>query len=173
MYLDRMDDRDANLIAALAVALQDEVLAGATDAGAVNATTAAALTTLYGCPGEGIDALSRVVGLTGSGTVRLVASLVGKGLVEKRPTPSDRRAVALHLTRQGEESARKVLAARRDRAGVALQALTATEQRQLTVMAERMLAALTVSRAHADRICRLCDYSACPQEICPVETAVG
>jgi DNA-binding MarR family transcriptional regulator len=167
-----MDDRGVNLIAALAVALQDEVLAGAADAGALNATTAAALATLHGCPGEGIDALSGVVGLTGSGTVRLVAGLVDQGLVEKRPGRTDGRAVALHLTGPGEEMACRVLAARRARAGVALQALTSTEQRQLTGLAERMLSALVSNRAQADRICRLCDYGACPQDVCPVETAV-
>jgi MarR family transcriptional regulator, negative regulator of the multidrug operon emrRAB len=75
----------------------------------------AALVALDGEAGGGsIDALRRILGITHSGTVRLVDRLAGAGLVERR-VGADARAVALHLTPQGRRLARRVLAAAKRR----------------------------------------------------------
>lgn len=41
---------------------------------------------------------------------RLVDRLEGRGLVERRPSPTDRRANEIHLTAKGRAAARKILA---------------------------------------------------------------
>jgi MarR family transcriptional regulator, negative regulator of the multidrug operon emrRAB len=166
-----MDDRSANLISAFVLGLADALDETTKAAGAHGATGASALATILFNPGERIDQLSPVLGITGSGTVRLVDRLVADGLVERRPG-RDRRSVALALTPAGEAVARRVVAARREVLRHALQPLGDEVTRVLAEAAERALTGLAVDRWRADRICRLCDYAACPQDRCPVETAV-
>jgi DNA-binding MarR family transcriptional regulator len=49
-------------------------------------------------------ALGACVGIDPSSMVATIDELESKGLVERRPHPSDRRAHALHLTRKGRET---------------------------------------------------------------------
>lgn len=167
-----MDDRAANLIAALVVGLADALDETTKRAGAHGATGASALTTILFNPGARIDQLSPVLGITGSGTVRLVDRLVADGLVERRPG-RDRRSVALSLTTAGEAMAKEIVAARREVLRRVLEPLGDQLWQAFAAAAERALAGLAVDRERADRICRLCDYVACPQERCPVEMAVS
>ncbi|GAA3729321.1 hypothetical protein GCM10022225_08430 [Plantactinospora mayteni] len=167
-----MDDRDVNLVAALVLGLADALERAAEEAGAPGSTVASALTTILFNPGERIDDLSRVLGITGSGTVRLVDRLVRDGLVERRHG-TDRRSVALWLTAAGETSAWQIVAARREVLRRALAPVDEAQRQTLAAAAESVLAGLAVDRQRADRICRLCDYLACPQDRCPVELAVS
>jgi MarR family transcriptional regulator, negative regulator of the multidrug operon emrRAB len=167
-----VDERSLNVVAALVVALYDELAEGFVEAGAPNPSAASALATIHASPDDGIDALSRIVGLTASGTVRLVSGLVDEGLVEKRPG-HDARAVSLRLTKAGRRVAARVLGSRRQRIRAAVAGLTSAEQQQFADLAERIIGQLTSDRERADRICRLCDYSVCPDEHCPVERAVS
>ncbi len=166
-----MNDRSANLISALVVALADELDEVTRRAGVHGATGASALATILAVPGEHVDELSRVLGITGSGTVRLVDRLVADGLVERRPG-RDRRSVSLWLTERGTQVAKDIVAERRMILRRALEPLSEAQRRALAAAAEPVLAHLAVDRGRADRICRLCDYAACPQERCPVERAV-
>lgn len=167
-----MDDRSGNLITALVVALADALEETTRRTGVHGSSGASALATIHFAPGERIDQLSRVLGITGSGAVRLVDRLVADGLVERRPG-HDRRSVSLWLTEAGVEVAETIVAERRAVLEQALGPLTGEQQRQLAAMAETLLAGLAVDRERADRICRLCDYVACPQERCPVELSVS
>ncbi|MFI6394175.1 MarR family winged helix-turn-helix transcriptional regulator [Nonomuraea sp. NPDC050540] len=170
--MDDMDDRSANLVSALVVGLADELDEATRRVTAQGATGASALATILAVPGEHIDELSRVLGITGSGTVRLVDRLAAEGLVERRPG-RDRRSVSLWLTERGAEMATAIVAGRRAVLRRALETLTDEQARQLTGLVEQVLATLAVSRERADRICRLCDYVACPQDDCPVERSVS
>lgn len=166
-----MDDRTMNLLSALVVALGDvltEVNRQATEHGA---TVASALATLHAVPGARVDELSRVLGITGSGTVRLMDRLVAGELVERKLGRGG-RTVALRLTRRGTRLAKKIVAERREALRRTLAPLSEAQRDQLGAMVEPLLAGLTVDRDTADRICRLCDYSACPQDRCPVERSV-
>lgn len=167
-----MDERSLNVIGALVVALYDELGESFAEAGVPNPSAASALATLHSYPGDGIDALSRVLGLTASGAVRLVSALAKRGLVEKRPG-RDARAVSLHLTKAGHRLAERILALRRQRLGAAVAGLSAAEQRYFGKLAGRMVATLTGDRRRADHICRLCDDSVCSDRQCPVEKAVS
>nr|BFE35983.1 MarR family transcriptional regulator [Actinomadura rugatobispora] len=154
------------------VALADALEETTRRAGVHGTSGASALATIHFVPGERIDALSRVLGITGSGTVRLVDRLVADGLVERRPG-QDRRSVSLWLTEAGERAAEAIVAERREVLRRALEPLTDAQRRALAALSEPVLAGLSVDREHADRICRLCDYLACPQDRCPVETSVS
>jgi MarR family transcriptional repressor of emrRAB len=149
----------------------DELKSSWADAGVPSASAAAALTTLQAHPGDGIDALSRVLVLTGSGTVRLVATLVDQGLVTKGPGV-DGRSVALRLTDRGHRKARQILASQRERIERIVGDLDADERQSLVRLAEKILCRLTAGEADADRICRHCDERACPDRRCPVELAL-
>ena len=162
-------DRAANLLGATALAVGD-LLREATERGAAHGATApAALVSLANYPGQTIDELRRVVGLSHSGAVRLVDRLAADGLVARRPA-TDARAVALELTPAGRQAARRALG-ERQAAIVAL--LAADEERDRLVGAlEKLLARLTSDEASKRRLCRLCDEAACLEDAsCPVDQA--
>jgi MarR family transcriptional regulator, negative regulator of the multidrug operon emrRAB len=102
--------------------------------------------------------------------VRAVDQLVAEGYAERRPG-RDQRSIAVFLTAKGTEVAAQVLADRQDALTAALSELTLGERKTLTAALEKVLAAITTDRAHADHICRLCDLAACPEKVCPVELA--
>lgn len=164
------DARTANLLGALVVALHDELSAATADAAAHGAAYPAALATMLGTPGMSIEQLRQVLGLSHSGTVRLLDALEREGSVERR-AGRDARSVALQLTPQGRRQARSVLDGRRRALDPALGALTPAERAQLLRLTEKLLGALTRDREHSDHICRLCDLAVCPEAACPVDRA--
>ncbi|MBB5851266.1 MarR family winged helix-turn-helix transcriptional regulator [Amycolatopsis umgeniensis] len=167
-----MDDRTANLFAALVVALSDELEAGNTHVAGQSAVGTAALATLLSAPGARVDALGRVIGLTGSGTVRLVDRLVAAELVERRRDTTDQRAVSLWLTEQGRAAATDVVKRRREVVARVLAPLSDSQRAVVSEAVEPVLAHLVKDRSRADRVCRFCDYSVCPPADCPVERSV-
>lgn len=164
------DARTANLLGALVVTLHDEMESATADAAEHGAAYPAALATMLGEPGLSIEALRQIVGLSHSGTVRLLDALEREGTVERR-SGKDARSVALQLTAQGKRQARAVLQARQGTLEPALNALTGLERAQLLRLTEKLLGALTRNRQHSDHICRLCDLSVCPDASCPVNCA--
>ena len=159
---------DANVLGAFGLALADRLAAAAEPAGGPTAATA--LVALAGpAAGGSIDALARVVGLSHSGTVRLVDRLERDDLAERR-RGADQRSAALVLTPTGRRLARRV-ATRRDaemHSVVAL--LTAGEHEALMRAAERVLHELGVAPEAERWLCRLCDLDACQRGRgrCPV-----
>ena len=169
---DYMNERTTNLVGAVAVALYDAVVGVVGEAAGHGASAPAALITLLACPDETVDTLSKTIGLTSSGTVRLVDRLAEAGLVRRHPG-HDGRSVALALTKSGRLAAEQALAGRRRVISAATAVLTPAEQQQLGCLAEKLLQGMTRDRAHGDFICRLCDYERCPQDVCPVEQAAN
>ena len=150
-----MSPHGANLLGAFGLVLADLLEDAAELVG--GATPAAALVALNDRTAGGtIDALAGVVGLSHSGTVRLVDRLARDGLVERR-RGADQRSAALVLTATGRRAARRVLA-RREAGMQSLGALlTGDQQVQLAAIAEDALGRLDDER----RVCRLCDLAAC------------
>jgi MarR family transcriptional regulator, negative regulator of the multidrug operon emrRAB len=163
--------RLTNLAAAFALAATDDMLAGIEATSAMIAGAPAALATVHAYPGMSLDTLRKFLRLTPSGAGRLVDRLVAAGLMERRAGSSDQRFIALHLTRRGHGIAERVLTARRNAMQQPLTALTSQEQAMLETLLDKMLYAMTPDRERCDHICRLCEIAACPQDICPVETA--
>jgi MarR family transcriptional repressor of emrRAB len=163
--------RTANLLGALGIVLSD-VLEDATRA-AGGRTAAAALVALSGpSAGASIDGLAGVVGLSHSGTVRLVDRLAGDGLLERR-RGADQRSAALVLTPAGRRAARQVLRRREAELQFIVTLLTEDQQAALTELAERVLREFGADRDAEARVCRLCDLEACGRSRgeCPVAPA--
>ena len=158
------DGRTGNLLGALALTLADHIGTG---------SDAAALITLRNyAEGEPLDLLRRALALSHPGVVRLADRLQRRGLVERRRSDRDGRAVALRLTSAGRRAADEALAARAGAIDTALEALAPEERRALESMLERMLAAQTTDPTASLVICRLCDPGICGHpDGCPVTQA--
>ena len=165
------DDRTVNLLGALALALADALRAGVEGASHQGFTGSAALATVAAFPGEPLDNLGRILKLSAAGTSRLVDRLVAAGLMVRQTTGADGRSRAVNLTRAGAKRADRMLAARRSALQCALAPLSPGDRDALGRLLEIMLRALTPDRETCDHTCRLCDMTACPEEICPVEVA--
>jgi MarR family transcriptional regulator, negative regulator of the multidrug operon emrRAB len=163
--------RTANLLGALGIVLSDALEDAAEPAGGTTAATA--LVALAGpSAGASIDALAGVVGLSHSGTVRLVDRLVADGLAERRHG-ADQRSVTLVLTPVGRRAASQVLRRREASMQLTVALLTEEQQAAIVEIAERVLGELGADPETESRVCRLCDVEACgrPQGTCPMAPA--
>jgi DNA-binding MarR family transcriptional regulator len=144
-------------------ALSDEIPAG----GVVPAAVAA----LHTWPDVPIEFLAGVLGLTHSGTVRLVDRLEAEGLAVRR-AGTDRRSVAVRLTPTGRALAARVRAARAVPLRHFVNALTQTEREVIGRALDRILRQAPRTRTQARHACRLCDHSVCRGETCPIGESV-
>lgn len=155
-----------NLLGALALAITDRMPVGNADV---------ALSALrHILAGPSIDRLGRVLGLTSSGTVRLVDRLVAAGHVQ-RGVGADGRTTAVSLTPVGRRAAARVTASRQEVLRGALAVLTPEEQARFGELAGKVLAGMVRPPGAVRWTCRLCDTGACgrPEGRCPVATAAG
>ena len=151
---------------ALALALCDRM-----EADRSAALPDAALIHLSHCRSPTIESLRRVLNLSHSATVRLADRLESAGLAKRCKDGVDRRAVYLRLTGEGAAHANELLR-KRNASLLRLmnEALDPAEQQTLSRLAEKLLHVMTGDRDDLYRICRLCDFEACPD--CPVAAAV-
>jgi MarR family transcriptional repressor of emrRAB len=159
-----------NAFGALSLAVADRMQEATASVAGHGASGPAALVALDGVAGGGsIDALRRLLGITHSGTVRLVDRLVAAGLVERR-VGADARSVAIHLTPRGRRTARRVLAAREAALEQVLSALSPAQREQLKPLLSVMLQGFDATPDTARRLCRLCDAERCGhgRGTCPV-----
>jgi DNA-binding MarR family transcriptional regulator len=166
------DDRLANLLGVTALVTADRLRAAVEADLGSGGSGPAALVHLQAYPGESVEALRRVLGISQPATVRIVDRFVAAGLLERR-AGADRRTLALHLTRAGDRAAGDVLAERTRSLRPLLDVLTPDERAALTPLLERIVASLADDRAQARRVCRLCDRGACTSDPgCPLEHTV-
>ncbi|WP_041550458.1 MarR family winged helix-turn-helix transcriptional regulator [Chamaesiphon minutus] len=163
-----MTERTLNLLGALALSVVDGINVVVEASVGHGGETPAALVTLGAEPGLSINTLRQILNLSHPGTVRLVDRLAAQGLVERR-AGIDGRTLALFLTNAGHQRRQAILTERRQQLQLAVNALTLNEQKQLTQLMEKMLAAMTTSELRAYAICRLCEGEMCPGDRCPVE----
>ncbi len=166
-------DQGLNLLGAVSLAVVDRMSAAAEEAAEHGAAAPAALVALHEFLDSGTVAeLAAVVGITLSGTVRLLDRLESAKLVRRRPG-EDRRSVALTLTPAGRRTARRILEARGRLLHDLLAGLTADEQDALGRLNAKILTDLTRGGEPPRRTCRLCDAVACghPTGRCPVTNA--
>jgi DNA-binding MarR family transcriptional regulator len=157
-----------NVLGTLAQTLTDRVSIGAEAAAGLGAHGPAALVTLFWYPDRPIKFLAERLHISHPGAVQLVARLEVADLVE-RIRGEDARIQLLVLTDAGYDTARSVLAARRQVIARAVGALDDDEVDALVHTVERMLEALTDDLLTSEFMCRLCDERACPDDWCPVE----
>jgi DNA-binding MarR family transcriptional regulator len=167
--------RGGNVLGALALVLADRTThAVAADHSQTAAAALCALgQSLDGCT---VDRLRRVLGMTSSGTVRLIDRLEAAGRVRRGPG-GDARSTSLTLTPAGRRAARRVAAARGAVLEDALAVLSPAERDTLERLAAQVLDGIVrVKLAEAEPtpwICRLCDLGACRHAAgdCPAANA--
>ncbi|MEV4620808.1 MarR family transcriptional regulator [Asanoa sp. NPDC049573] len=168
----------------MSLVVADRMSAAIEAVAALGASAPAALAALHEfLDGGSVTQLSSVLGLSHSGTVRLVDRLGAEGLIE-RVGAQDGRAVSVVLTPRGRRLALRIRQAREKTLTSALSALTSDELDNLAAALDTMLTTVTRARVEErsadshDRpqpwLCRLCDFAACGRSEgnCPVNNAV-
>ncbi len=119
-----------------------------------------------------VDLLRQVLGLTSSGTVRLVDRLAESGYVQRGPG-TDGRSTTISLTAAGAAAAQQVAGARAAVLGGAVAPLTVAERAELDRLAGKMLVGMMREPGATRWICRLCDVGMCRSTLggCPVGNA--
>jgi MarR family transcriptional repressor of emrRAB len=170
---ERREQQAANLLGALALALSDRLEGAVTEAARLTESDAVALSALHHfLESPRVDLLAQVLGLTSSGTVRLIDRLEEAGLA-RRATGADGRVTSVALTALGRRRAQAVTGARTELMEQALRALTPAERRQFGELAGKILAHLIRPPGATRWTCRLCDVVECgrPDGRCPVYEA--
>jgi DNA-binding MarR family transcriptional regulator len=158
-----------NLLGALSLAVMDRIEQGARDViGHAGETPAALIVIGYGPITN--DKLRRILGLSHSGTVRLVDRLVSDRLVERRPG-KDGREVALHLTAKGAASRKDLLTSRISAVASFVDVLSPSKRKRLGELIREVLAKQDTSEMDRFTICRMCDNGVCSN--CPLPTTVS
>jgi DNA-binding MarR family transcriptional regulator len=171
-------DRGANLLGALSLALSDRISDAISAAAAQSErpgaeTASEALSALHHfLERPSIDRLRTVLGLTSSGTVRLVDRLERAGYVERGPG-QDGRTTIVTLTAEGARVAQRVSDAREAVLADALEALTPTERTALEAVTGQLLVGLMRGPGATRWSCRLCNTGVCGVRTreCPVSRA--
>lgn len=167
-------DHTGNLVGALALVITDRTSDAIAEAGQ-SSTAAAALSALHQfLDRPTIDQLRQVLGLTHSGTVRLVDRLEKNGHLRRYPG-ADGRSTALSLTASGRRQAAKLAETRARVIENALGVLSPTELNTLDQLVGRILVGLMRGPGATRWMCRLCDLGACGRAngACPVERAAA
>jgi DNA-binding MarR family transcriptional regulator len=171
----RASEQAVNLLGALSLAVSDR-MGQAVTARVGSVSDAAALSALHHfLTAPTIDLLAQALGLTSSGTVRLVDRLEAEGLVRRgavgrgATSSGDARATTVALTSTGRRRARQITEARRDLLSGALGVLDEGERRRFGELAGRILAGMVRPPGATRWTCRLCDTTACgrPRGECP------
>ncbi len=161
-----------NLLGALSLALTDRVAAALEATLGIGGNAGPALLSIATRPGESIDQLSRVLGLTHSATVRMVDRLEQRGWVRRDRGGSDGRTASLTLTSTGRATFRRLLKARNTALNQVTDVLEHPDNETLQKLLAKMLASLPRNRADARHICRMCEHGVCLGARCPVGNAV-
>lgn len=168
-------DGPANAFGALALIVTDQMAdAVAAAAGRADSAPAALAALEHFLDGPSVDLLRRVLGLTSSGTVRLLDRLAESGLIERGPG-GDGRTTAVSLTAAGRAAAQQVCSARAAVLGNALAALTPAERAEFSALAGKMLVGMMRGPGAVRWMCRLCDTAICrgADGGCPVGNAAS
>jgi MarR family transcriptional repressor of emrRAB len=170
--------RLANLLAAAALGMTDRLQELGSEIAGMDIAAATALVALVDfSPSGSLRRLSQILGLTHSGTVRLVDRLAAGGLVTREPG-RDERSRTVTLTEHGRRTALAIRARRHRATAGLLDGLSDRQRTQLTRACEVLVANLTRQRLQqraaaappaGGALCRLCDFTACgrPDGKCP------
>jgi DNA-binding MarR family transcriptional regulator len=154
-------DGPANVFGALALVVADQLNDAVAEAAGRSDSAPAALAALHHfLDRPSVDLLRQVLGLTSSGTVRLLDRLAESGLVERGPG-ADGRTTAVTLTDAGRAAAEQVCAARAAVLDRALTGLSPAERADFTRLAGKALVGMMRGPGAVRWICRLCDTGIC------------
>lgn len=160
-----MTDRTSNLLGVVGLAIAGRIEQSSREILNHVGETPAALVVIGYNLGPTNDELRRILGLSHSGTVRLIDRLVKEGLVERREG-RDKREISLYVTRQGKSLREKILKGRLAAIKPMLENLSDSEQEQLASLLHKMLNSQTTTDLERRNLCRLCDNRVCTD--CPI-----
>jgi DNA-binding MarR family transcriptional regulator len=166
-------DRAANVFGALAVVVADQIADATTEAvGRADSAPAALAALLHFLDRPSVDVLRQVLGLSSSGTVRLLDRLAESGYIERVPG-ADRRSTAIVLTEAGRLAAEQVCQARAGVLDRATALLSQAERAEFDRLSGKMLVGMMRGPGAVRWICRLCDTGICRGSPggCPVGNA--
>ena len=164
-YLQPMIERTANLLGVIGLAVSKQIEQSTRAILKHTGETPAALVVIgYGL-GPTNDVLRRILGLSHSGTVRLVDRLVNEGLVERR-SGKDKREIALYVTKQGKNLREKILKERINAISPFVELLDSEEQETLANLIGKILSSMDTDDIERKNLCRLCDNRVCTN--CPI-----
>jgi MarR family transcriptional regulator, negative regulator of the multidrug operon emrRAB len=157
----------SNMLGALALAVFDRMADQVVEASDLDFGDAVALNTLGSRPGCSIRTLSEMLSLSHPGAVRCVDRLEQRGLVH-RGSGVDGRTVAIHLTRLGQRQWERERNARLLWLDELIAVLPKNQRTALGEAVATLLGHLAVDEPTGERICRLCDETACTALLCPI-----
>lgn len=158
-----MSEFTAGWVGALAATVDVKVTEAASGVG--NSEIGALLTCLsFGAVSVG--ELGQVLGLTGSGAVRLVDRLEREGLIVRQARQG--RSVSVRLSARGRRRALELRRGRLAAIGDLVGSLSVDERRQFTGLVGKLLHNAGLDAATARTVCRFCDHRRCDGEVCPV-----
>ena len=166
-------DRAANVLGALSLIIADQAADAVAEAAGRSESAAAALSALlHFLDRPTIDLMRQVLGLTSSGTVRLVDRLEESGYVRREPG-ADGRSTSVVLTDAGRAAAERVSAARAEVLQRSLAVLSAGERLALERLTSKVLVGMMRGPGATRWMCRLCDIGICRGTAggCPVGNA--
>ena len=162
---DTVSPQLVNLVGVVALAIATQIRDATETAAGQSASAPAALVLIRRYPEITVDVLGRYLQLSQSGAVRLVERLTQKGWVQ-RNRGQDKRFVTLSLTEAGEGVAIAVLRERQQQIAQTLTVLTSDEQQQLSQILTKISSQQPNIGEQAEFLCRLCDMSVCPLDVC-------
>jgi DNA-binding MarR family transcriptional regulator len=166
-------DRAANLLGAMSLVVADQAADATAEAAGQSESAAAALSALlHFLDRPSIDRLRQVLGLTSSGTVRLIDRLAESGYV-RRESGVDGRSTSIVLTEAGRRAAARVSRARADVLERSLSVLSPADRATFERLAGKILVGMMRGPGATRWICRLCDIGVCrgAADGCPVGAA--
>ena len=165
-----MRDRLAQLLGVLSLAATDRFRSAVEASIGRAGAHAGALVHLDAYPGESVQGLAAVLGVSHPAAVKIADRLAADGLLERHPG-ANHRTVALHLTADGRRAAASVLSRRADELTDLLSVLAPAERETLEPLLAKLVAALAHDRPGALGVCRLCDRAVCcgGASGCPLE----
>ena len=158
----------SNVVAAWTLAVQDRLTDGMRQVG-LDSRELASLTLVAEHDGCSTDWLRRRVGLTQSGTVRLLDRLTQRGLLRRQTVAG--REVPLHVTPAGRRALKRWAAVRDSVVAELLAGVSQADRDRLVRVLASGLQATHRQRLHADMTCRACSWPACGVD-CPVDRGV-
>ena len=162
----------SNLIGAFATSVSTAIESQISELGGRSLSHEAALVAIHNHPNETIDVLSKVLGLTHSGAVRLINTLEQEGLIARKKSVQDARSVVLCTTQEGSERVEEILCSREAAIVKVLDHFSKEQKQSFTELLEVAMGNLTDKQSEARRICRLCNEGVCRKLGCPVEGSI-
>ncbi|WP_024610246.1 MarR family transcriptional regulator [Pseudoalteromonas sp. TB64] len=162
----------SNLIGTFATSVSNDIEKQIAELGGRSLSHEAALVTIYNHPNETIDVLSKVLGLTHSGAVRLINTLEKEELVKRQKSLKDARSVVLRTTDKGSKRVELILSNRETATSKILSNFNTEQKQSFLSLIEIALGTLTSEQIEARKICKLCNEGVCRKQGCPVENAI-